>query len=376
MIIYGLDGSALLATNPTGVERYASNLIRAMMQLPLKVEEEQVIIYSHLEKPAEFLLPAGWSWKKLGFWLPKGWTHVRLSCELMLHPPTVFFNPAHEIPLLHRRSQIATTVHDLAFRHVPAAYSATNLKRQEWAIKRAVKQAQIIFAVSGATKQDLLDFYKVDKDKVVVTPNAPADRPGPQTEAREVMVKYGLTPGMYILFVGRLENKKNLVTLIRAFNELRRRYGTGHPIKLVLAGGNGHGSQEVIDTARAVESSQDIVLPGYIPDADFSALMSNALCFAFPSWSEGFGMPVIEAMSLGTPVIASDTSALKEVCGGAALLVPPEDVGKWGIALDTLLTNQTLRQELNAKGHDRAKAFSWTATAQATWEGLRAAARE
>jgi len=376
MIIYGLDGSSLLRTQPTGVERYAANLLKAMMVTPFNPQDEKVIIYAPEPQPQDLHLPTGWTWKKLGFWLPKGWTHLRLSLELSLRPPTVFFNPAHEIPLFHRRAKIATTIHDLAFRRVPAAYSATNLRRQEWAVKRAVNQAQIIFAVSAATKQDLIDFYHVPEDLVVVTHNAPADRPGPVTDTRDVMVKYGVTPGMYILFVGRLENKKNVVTLIRAFNELRRRYGAGHPLKLVLAGGLGHGGDEVMQVARSVESRADIVIPGYIPDRDFAGLVSQALCFAFPSWSEGFGMPVIEAMALGTPVIASDTPALKEVCGDAAVLVPPEDVGKWAVAIDHLLTNQTLRQQLHLKGLARATDFSWPATAEATWAGLRAAARE
>lgn len=376
MIEYGIDGTALLLPHPTGVERYVYRLLTAMMLMPLTLSEERVVLYAPGPKPEALVLPPGWDWRELGFWLPKGWTHVRLSLELLLHPPDVFFNPAHEIPFMHRRAKIVTTVHDVVFRHVPAAYPVANLRRQEWAVKRIVKQAQTILAVSEATKRDLIELYKVPVESIVTTPLAPASTTGLRNAASQVMVKYDVTPGMYVLFVSRIEAKKNPITLIRAFIELRRRYGVGHPLKLILAGSNGFGGDEAMKIAKASNCVHDIQFLGYVPDEDIPALMENALCFAFPSLGEGFGIPVLEAMAAGAPVIASDIPAVREVAGDAALLVPPLDVAKWTVALDTMLVDQKRRAELTAKGLERVKAFSWDKTAALTWQALRTTAHE
>ncbi len=371
MITYGIDGTALLKPNPTGVERYVARLLGAMMQVPLALEEERIILYAPKSKPVDLNLPAGWEWKELRFFLPKGWTHVRLSRELLLHPPDVFFNPAHEIPMFHRRAKIVTTVHDVVFRHTPAAYPAKNLRRQEWAIKRIVKQAQTILAVSEATKKDLLEIYKVPAERVIATPLAPATGFGQAQAASEVMRKYAVTPGMYILFVSRVEAKKNPITLIRAFIELRRRYGVGHPLKLVLAGSKGFGGDEAMRIAQTSNCTNDILFLGYVPDEDIPGLMENALCFAFPSLGEGFGMPVLEAMASGAPVVASDIPATREVALDAAIFVPTLDVASWTVALDTMLVDQKRREELSAKGRERVKAFTWDKTAAQTWKALR-----
>jgi glycosyltransferase involved in cell wall biosynthesis len=376
MITYGIDGTALLHPNPTGVERYVANLLRAMMASEFPLQDERVVLYAPKPKPADLVLPAGWEWKELGFWLPKGWTHIRLSLELLVRPPDVFFNPAHEIPFFHRRVKIVTTVHDVVFRHVPAAYPPANLRRQEWAVKRIVKQAQTVLAVSEATKKDLIELYKMPAERIVATHLAPASGTGPRQEAAPVMRQYGLTPGMYVLFVSRVEAKKNPLTLVRAFIELKRRYGVGHPLKLVLAGSQGFDGEAAVRAAKASACANDIHFLGYVPDANIPALMENALCFAFPSLGEGFGIPVLEAMASGCPVVASDIPAIREVAGEAAMFVPPLDVTKWTVALDTMLVDQPRRQELSAKGRERVKSFSWDKTAAATWQALRATAHE
>lgn len=376
MVTYGIDASALSKTNPTGVEKYVLHLLRAMMTRSLVVNEEQVVLYAPGAKPDDLILPAGWSWKELGFWLPKGWTHARLSFELLVRPPTIFFNPAHEIPLFHRHAKLVSTVHDVVFRHVPAAYSAKNLRRQEWAIKRVAKQAEVILAVSQATKQDLLEFYKVKEERIVVTPLAPTSEVKVAGATADIMRKYDLTPGMYVLCTGRVEAKKNPITLIRAFVELRRRYGIGHPLKLVFAGSLGFGGEEAVKIAKSSNCVNDIMFLGYVPDEDLPALMGQALCFAFPSLGEGFGLPVLEAMMAGVPVIASDLSVMHEVAGEAAMFVPTLDVARWTVALDAMLVDQPRRAELSTKGRTRVQEFTWDKTAALTWTALRKVAHK
>lgn len=376
MITYGIDGTALLLPHPTGVERYVANVLRSMMNMPLTLSEERVVLYAPKPKPESLVLPEGWTWKELGFWLPKGWTHVRLSAELLLHPPDVFFNPAHEIPYLHRRAKVVTTVHDVVFRHAPAAYSAANLRRQEWAVKRIVKQAQSILAVSEATQKDLIEMYKVPVEKVTVTHLAPGGLGEVVSDAANTLRKYALTPGMYMVYVSRIEAKKNPQTLIRAFIELRRRYGVGHPLKLVLVGDTGFGGEDAKRLAQTSNCKDDILFLGYVPDAEVKGLLENALCFAFPSLGEGFGIPVLEAMACGAPAVVSDIPVLHEVAGEAALFVPPLDVAKWTVALDTMLIDQKRRAELVTLGRERVKQFSWEKTAATTWSVLRATAHE
>ena len=132
-----------------------------------------------------------------------------------------------------------------------------------------------------------------------------------------------------------------------------------------------YGGEEALQVARASNCVNDILFLGYVPDEDIPGLMENALCFTFPSLGEGFGIPVLEAMAAGAPVVASDIPAVREVAGDAAIFVPPLDVAKWTVALDTMLVDQKRREELSAKGRERVKTFSWERTAAATWKALR-----
>ena len=370
MIVYGIDGNALLRERPTGVERYVHNLLQAMMRQPLGADE-QVVLYAAGPQPQSLALPQGWRWKELKYFLPKGWTHVRLSAELLLSPPDVFFCPAHEIPLLHRKCKIVTTVHDVVFRDVPTAYSPKLLRRQEWAVKRMVKQAETILTVSEATKQALIHHYKADEESVFPTLLAPTASVEKPTSAEEVLRKYSLTTGQYVLFVGRIETKKNPVSLVRAFLELKRRYGQGHPLILVMAGGMGYGGEEALRLAKSSAFAHDIRWLGYVPDQDVPELMRNALTFVFPSLGEGFGIPVLEAMSYGAPVITSDIPPMREVAAEAALFVPPLDVAHLTAAIERFMLEPQTVEEYRARGRERVSAFSWDTTAKATWDALR-----
>lgn len=375
MIVYGIDANALLRVRPTGVERYVLSLLHAMMRIPLGVDE-RVVLYGAGPQPEHLILPDGWSWKELRFFLPKGWTHIRLSAELLLHPPDVFFCPAHEIPFLHRKCKIVTTVHDVVFRQVPTAYAPQVLRRQEWAVKRMVKQAETILTVSEATKQALVEHYQVTPEHVFPTLLAATEPVTNPTPAEEVLRKHRLTAGQYVLFVGRIEAKKNPATLVRAFIELKRKYGQGHPLVLVMAGAIGYGGEEAMKLAKASSFASDIRFPGYVADTDLPELMRNALTFVFPSLGEGFGIPVLEAMQYGAPVIVSDIPPMHEVAGDAAFFVPPVDVASLTTTMERFMLEPKTVEEYRQKGLARVTAFSWEKTAEATWKALRTTARE
>ncbi len=376
-MLYGIEVNALTLDKKTGVERYVDCLMRAMMAVPLH-DGDRVRLYV-AKIPAGYELPAGWEWRELGFSLPKGWTHVRLSWELFRNPPDVFFNPSHEVPMfVGRKTHVVSTVHDLAFRRVPDAYPPKSRRRQELAIARAVKKATRLLAISETTTHDLVELAHADAAKIAVTPLAvhAAEFTVAPNVMEEVLQRYRLSPQRYVLFVGRLETKKNIVTLLRAFSEIKKELGVGHPLELVLAGKWGYGEQDIKNTLAAKgdpstgSGQSGVRVLGFTPDEDVAALYAGALGFCFPSLYEGFGMPVLEAAAAGTPVLASDIPAHREVMGDAAVFVPPTDVVAWTAALRRLVFEPALRAECIAKGKVRVAQFSWESTAVKTWDAL------
>lgn len=372
-VIFGIDVNCLTLPNKTGVERYVDCLVRAMMTVPLR-QGDTVRLYVAKLPTTNYQLPNNWEFRLLPFALPKGWTHLRLSWELFRNPPDVFFNPSHEIPaFVSKKTRIVSTVHDLAFLRVPAAYSPKGGRRQKIAIARGVMKATKLLAISEATKNDLVELAHADATKIVVTPLAvnASDFTVTPEQKSEVLNRYRLSAGKYFLYVGRLETKKNVVTLLRAFAELKKDLGVGHPIELVLAGKWGYG-EEAIKQTLAVNNNGVRVL-GFTPEEDLASLYSGALAFCFPSLYEGFGMPVLEAAAAGTPVIASDIPALREVMGDAAVFVSPLHVVGWTVAMRRMVFESALRAECVEKGSARVAAFSWGSTANKTMEQLVAA---
>lgn len=368
MTTYGIDAHLLLRDNATGVPRYARLLIEEMMRSPL-LADETVVLYGHGPKPDDLVLAPGFSWRVVPWPLGRGWTHGGLSVELLRHPPSVLFVPGHEVPAFSRRkTKVVTTIHDVAFRRVPGAYPPRERARQELAVKQAVNRADRIIVPSEATKLDLAEFYGVDFSRVVVTHLAPTL---PRVATSDAVAAFHLRPGQYFLYVGRLEAKKNTAELVRAFGLLKTRLGFGNPQLLVLAGTFGYGEDEI---RRAITDSgvaSDIRVLGYVPDEALAELMHHALAVVLPSKAEGFGIPVLEAMAAGVPVIASDVPALREVAGEAAVFVLPSDVSSLVEAMQRMVFDGGLREMLVASGAERVKAFSWEACATETWKALR-----
>lgn len=361
-----IDASALLKSHPTGVERYAHQLLFSMMQLP--VPEGVVFeLVAKGSKPADLDLPSGYMWRSLAFPFAKGFTHIRLSLELLVFPPDVFFAPAHELPLFHRKAKMVTTIHDVVQAFAPQVYQPAQIKRLNWATKRAVKEADALLAVSETTKSDLIRFFHAREEKITVTPLASGF-------FQEVVVadigtalrELRLAPSFYVLYVGRLEAKKNVATLVRAFTLLKERLGIGHPLKLVLVGSRGFAYEKIQAEIADSLVKEDIVELGFVSDEQLIALYSGAFATVLPSVGEGFGLPVLEAMRFGSPVIASDIPVMHEVCGEAALYAAPTDAPAFAARLSELVFSGVKRDELIKKGRSRVAHFSWEMTAQKT----------
>ena len=371
MITYGIDAHLLLRQNATGVPRYAWFLLREMMKTPL-ARDERVVLYGHGLKPDALDLAVGWTWNTLRWPFSRGWTHGRLSLEMLFRPPTVLFVPGHEVPILTRKSlYVVTTIHDVAFRAHREVYDRAALQRQDLAVQRAISRAHILLTPSNATKADLGLYYRVAAERIIVTPLAPT-MPISLGDSSEILRKLHITKGQFVLSLGRLEKKKNTVLLIRAFAMLKRKFGAGSSLVLVLAGSFGYGEQEILQIIDEEKIADSVRLTGYISNDDASILLSNSICFAFPSVAEGFGIPVLEAMEHGAPVIASNISVMREVCGNAAILVSPNDVSALSAAIGTMMSAE-IRYEYIKKGFENIKRFSWDTAARETWIALRKA---
>jgi glycosyltransferase involved in cell wall biosynthesis len=255
------------------------------------------------------------------------------------------------------------TVHDLANLRFP--WTLTGASRGYYGgIRRAVREADAVIAVSEATARDLAELADARPEKVSVVYEAadPGLNPMPAAEAMAIVrERYGVE-GPYILFVGTLEPRKNLPALLQAFSLLRREF----PARLVVAGGTGWLSDEIFATARRLALADGVAFLGAIPPADLRPLYCAAQVLVLPSFYEGFGLPPLEAMACGTPVVVSNAGSLPEIVGDAGVIVSPEDPDDIAHGLGWVLGNERFRELLVERGFARAAAFSWDRAARET----------
>ncbi|MBZ0269341.1 glycosyltransferase family 4 protein, partial [bacterium] len=237
-------------------------------------------------------------------------------------------------------------------------------------ISRAVRAADRVVTDSEHVRADLVRRLRVPEDKLTCVPLGVSDefRPSSAGDVAKVREAFGL-PRPYVLFVGNLEPRKNLPGLLRAFRAVRSR--APEPLDLVVCGKIAWKSGSLLKELNAGDLAGSVHLTGYVRSADLPALYTGASVFAFPSFWEGFGFPVLEAMACGTPVVTSNVSSLPGVAGDAALLVDPRDPEEIADAIALLLTDEATRNELVRKGHERVQGFQWSRTARGTLEAYR-----
>jgi glycosyltransferase involved in cell wall biosynthesis len=282
---------------------------------------------------------------------------VRLGLDL-LHSPD-FIPPAFGC----RRSVI--TIHDLNFLHYPQFLTAESHRYYNEQIEWAVQTADHILCDSQATKSDLTSLLGVPPDKVTVVYLAAdsACRPLPDAESRRIAARYGLEPG-YLLFVGTLEPRKNLPGLLQAYRLLLDENVTTAP--LVLVGGKGWLYDEIFRRVEELHLAEQVRFFHGVSDVALVGLYNCASVLAMPSFYEGFGLPALEAMACGTPVVVAERASLPEVVGDAGLLVNPDSPGDIAQALARVLTEATLRDRMRERGLARAARFTWEESARRT----------
>jgi glycosyltransferase involved in cell wall biosynthesis len=351
--------NGLQAGNRSGTGRYATELIGALAQLA-DAPELTVIWPEDTEQPeaprAQFVTRPARADQRLLF---DQWgvleLRERVGAEVVHYPAN--FGPAVAL------RNLVVTVHDLSFLHHPGWFRLDRALYYRHAIKRSVRHARHIIADSAATKHDLCEFLDVPDAQVTVVPLGVTATfaPAPDAARQAVVSKYGL-PRTFFLFVGTIEPRKNLPRLIAAYDQVADKV----PQDLVIAGRQGWKTGAIDEALAAARHRERIHLPGFVEGDDLPALLSSCHAFVWPSLLEGFGLPPLEAMACGAPVLSSNTSSIPEVCGDAALLVNPLHVEEIADGLRRLAQDETLCEQLRDAGRARASRYTWARTAAET----------
>ena len=353
----GIDARTLGAPRITGVERYVRNLVAHLSALPylpdtlLYVDSQELALAPPVAMGHSMcmrVVPPGRAW--LRWRLPRALRADRVA--VMHFPATVlpWFLPCPSV----------VTVYDLAFEFFPDSYDPADLRMQQRGARKSIKRARSIIAISQATANDIVRLYHRDPADITVTPLGVEER---FLQVGNIPPPPGW-PDSYILYVGSLTPRKNIGSLLEAYAMARAR-GVTDPLMLV-----GGGQHDYVSGLRmkavALHVIEDVVFTGYLPDGLLPAAYANARAFAYLSLYEGFGLPVVEAMACGVPVVASSTSCFPEIVGDAGILVDPKDVAAQAQALADICTDDARSRDLSAKARERARLFSWDDVARAT----------
>ncbi len=353
-MIIGIDSSRAFLRNRTGIEEYAYQVVSHLRD-PLR--NERVILYVRHGQGPDFELPASWEVRSLR--APRFWTHVRLSLEMLLHRPDILFVPAHTVPFIHPKKSIVT-VHGLEYEFSSESYSPWERTYMRAVIRFSCRAAETVIAVSENTKKDLIRLYGTPAERIrVVYEGKPEFRP--HTDGTISKRERGIEKP-YLLFIGRIEERKNIRRIVEAFDILKKKKAIPH--RLVLAGKPGYGYEAVQDAIEASEYRGDIIEMGYVSAEEKTELLSEADVFVFPSLYEGFGLPVIEAQTVGVPVVTSDISSLPEIGGKGALYADPLSVESIADRIWEVLSSSALRSGIIEKGRANAERFDWAKCAE------------
>ncbi|MCX6796581.1 MAG: glycosyltransferase family 1 protein, partial [Candidatus Falkowbacteria bacterium] len=420
-MLIGIDASRANKNQKTGTEWYSYYLIRWLAKLDNK---NKYILYTDkplagglLDLGTPQYLPGSGCWEKIEFdqngWQTIKspfnnfqakilnwpfnffWTQGRLSWEMIWHRPDLLFIPAHALPIIHPGCSVVT-IHDIAFEKNSKFYQEDDINRESedihpllnfmvrlltlgryrastldylrWSTKYGLKHARRVITVSNYSKSDLLNFYQAESDKISVIYNGYNrflyKKIGNQEKIRQVLEIYSIS-GPYILYLGRIENKKNIPRLIEAFS-LVKQNNPQVKHKLVLAG---KASYDYDDTNYAIQEfglTDEVIMTGWVDENDLPYFYNGSSAFIFPSNYEGFGIPLLQAMACGIPIATSCCTAIPEVVGDAALLFNPLSVKSMAEAMEKIIVDESIRNKLIKAGNERIKQFSWQKCAAET----------
>jgi glycosyltransferase involved in cell wall biosynthesis len=356
----GID-ARLVFYHQAGIGQYILRLTQALAQI--NRDDAFVIFKSRKDKTPIVAQP---NFKRQKMWTPSHHRFERLAMSLELAPFALdILHSPDFIPPAWTRCPSVITMHDLAFMLYPR-FLTRDSARYYGQVDVAARQADHIIAVSESTKRDTIRLLGVPEAKITVIYEAahPLFELIAADGAREFVRTHYNLPPEFILFVGTIEPRKNLPTLLRAFRRLRDNYKS--EAVLAIAGNRGWLVEEVDQVIAELQLGNAVRFLGNVRNEELVYLYNAATLFVLPSFYEGFGLPPLEAMACGTPVIVSNVSSLPEVVGDAGLLIAPEDIEALTVAMWRVLTDDKLRRELCEKGLKRAQTFSWERAARET----------
>ena len=343
----GIDVKSAFESKRSGIGNYVYQLVKNLLNIDA---HNNYFLYS--------------SGKNLNLFQNKNVTYLnRKNPFSLLMYPDVFHGPDFKLLPVDAKKKIVT-FHDLACLKKENFMSEDFKKLTNGKIKNSVKKADIIIAVSYSIKKELLEYFKLDSNKIkVIYHGINEELPSKVEEDKKdkVLKKHNIKLPFF-LFVGNLEIRKNISLLLKAFELFKKNDLKSY--RLVLVGKGGHGYEKIKEDLNNNSERNNIIELGWIEDRVLSSIYSSAEAFIFPSLYEGFGLPVLEAMRFGLPVIASDIPALKEITGGAAALVNPSQPEDMAEAMYKISSNYNQKKEFIEKGNERIKFFSWEKTAK------------
>src|SRR3989344_2325149 len=377
----GIDASRAFVSERTGTEKYSLKLLEALGKVD---DRNRYIMYTRTLKGLTLQGGSGGRFAVREIGWPRLWTQGGLAARTWVDRLDVLFIPAHTLPVLRRpRLKTVVTIHGLEYEYLPQYYQFPQKVYLTWSTRYAVRSATRLIAVSRFTASELVSRMGADSSKIRVIHEG-VDALG-YSKSYSDNVKHSVLEGFgvrkpYVLFVGVVQPRKNLVRLVEAFSlTVNRLLGErkGFPdLTLVIAGKLGWMVEETLKAPQKFGVADRVKFLGFVEDKHLPFLMQEAELLVQPSLTEGFGLPVLEAMAAGTPVVAARAGALPEVCGDAAILVDPVDVVNIADGLFQVLTHKEMRRMLTKLGLERVKQFTWEKAGGKTLEVLEEAVGE
>ncbi len=371
-MIIGIDGNEANVEKRVGIGEYSFELLKKFEESQISNLKFQIYLKN---KPLPHMPKERDGWRYEVFGPKKMWTQFALPLRLFLskNRPDVFFSPSHYGP---RFSLVPTAISimDLSYVYYPQLFNKDDLYQLNNWTRYSAKKASKIFTISNASRNDIIKEYKVEPEKVVVThlgikgisnskfQISNTGKNNKEQSMEDLNKKFGIK-GKYILFVGTLQPRKNISKLIEAFSKIIN-------LELVIVGKKGWMYEEILAAPEKFGVKDRVIFLDFVDDSDLPSLYKNAQCFVLPSLYEGFGLPVLEAMKFGCPVLASNVSSLPEAGGDAAMYFDPENVEDIAKALSLMINDEGLRIKMIKKGYEQVKKFSWEKTAGQVLEEL------
>ncbi len=360
----GIDASRAFSDKRTGTEEYSYQIIKHILQLPGATNHQWTLyVRSDFEfRNSNLKLNSNCKVKIIP--MTRLWTQVGLALRTWLDKLDLLWIPAHTLPVLRLPTlNTLVTIHGIEYEWLPAYENPLQKLYLPLSTHYAVMSASRIIAVSGFTKNQLLKRLHANSKKITVVYEGVAHQVSRKTvaDSRKILKKYKLQQKKYLLFIGTIQPRKNLIRLMRAFAKI-----DSIELKLAIVGKLGWLYDEILATPKALNLENRIVILGYLSSAERNILLQNALVYMQPSITEGFGLPVLEAMAAGVPVVSSNGGALAEIVAKSGLTFDPYNIEDMAAKISQVITDGKLRQQLISKGRRRVLDFSWQKAAKQT----------